>query len=111
MDEHVHQNSDGNWEAPLPFRYPRQRLPNNRSHAFKRAMNLDVSLRRDEKKKEHFFQFMEKVLERKHAEIAPPLSQEEERWYLPIFGVYHPRKPDKIRAVFDSSAKVCKYFS
>ncbi|CAG2217211.1 unnamed protein product [Mytilus edulis] len=81
MDENVHQNSDGNWEAPLPFRYPRQRLPNNRSHAFKRAMNLDVSLRRDEKKKEHLFEFMKKVLERKHAEIAPPLSQEDERRY------------------------------
>ena len=26
-------------------------------------------------------------------------------WYLPHFGTYHPRKPDKIRVVFDCSAK------
>ena len=26
-------------------------------------------------------------------------------WYLPHFGVYHPRKPDQIRVVFDSSAE------
>lgn len=25
-------------------------------------------------------------------------------WYLPLFGVYHPKKPNKIRVVFDSSA-------
>ena len=27
-------------------------------------------------------------------------------WYIPHFGVYHPKKPDKIRVVFDGSAKV-----
>ncbi|XP_078345322.1 uncharacterized protein LOC144630841 [Oculina patagonica] len=26
-------------------------------------------------------------------------------WYLPHFGVYHPRKPNQIRVVFDSSAE------
>ncbi|PWA22445.1 hypothetical protein CCH79_00020932, partial [Gambusia affinis] len=40
-----------------------------------------------------------------HAELAPPLSENEERWYLPIFGVYHPRKPKQIRVVFDSSSQ------
>lgn len=48
---------------------------------------------------------MDKVFERKHAEKAMPLDKDEERWYLPIFEVYHPRKPNQIRAVFDSSAK------
>lgn len=33
------------------------------------------------------------------------LSDGEECWYLPLFGVYHPKKPDQIRRVFDSSAK------
>lgn len=26
-------------------------------------------------------------------------------WYLPLFGVYHPKTPDQIRGVFDDSAK------
>lgn len=39
------------------------------------------------------------------AEPAPELPAQQERWYLPIFGVYHPQKKDKIRVVFDSSAK------
>lgn len=55
--------------------------------------------------KEQFVAFMEKVFENKHAEEAPPLQENEECWYLPIFGVYHPQKPGKIRVVFDSSAQ------
>ncbi|MES9882784.1 MAG: hypothetical protein ABW185_18100 [Sedimenticola sp.] len=105
MDGQFRKNSLGNWEAPLPFRTPRQRLTNNRSQAIKRAKTLDSSLRKDPNKKEHFMNFMQGVLDNKHAELAPPLTDDEERWYLPIFGVYHPRKPNQIRAVFDSSAK------
>nr|XP_027215197.1 uncharacterized protein LOC113808077 [Penaeus vannamei] len=48
---------------------------------------------------------MKKLLERGHAEIAPPLKENEECWYLPVFGVYHPKKPSRIRCVFDSAAK------
>lgn len=55
--------------------------------------------------REHFVSFMEKVFENGHAEVAPPLKDEEERWYLPIFGVYHPKKPGQIQVVFDSSAQ------
>ena len=47
---------------------------------------------------------MEGILS-KHAELAPTLKTNEEHWYLPIFGVYHPKKPTKLRVVFDSSAK------
>lgn len=48
---------------------------------------------------------MQRIFVEKQAEPAPPLKEGEERWYLPIFGVYHPQKPDQIRVVFDSSAK------
>ncbi|XP_053305886.1 uncharacterized protein LOC128468218 [Spea bombifrons] len=53
----------------------------------------------------HFFTFMGKVFENGHAEVAPTLKDFEECWYLPMFGVYHPKKPGQIRVVFDSSAK------
>jgi hypothetical protein len=48
-------------------------------------------------------QFMEKIFQNGSAELAPE-TPGEKCWYLPLFGVYHPRKPDKIRGVFDSSA-------
>ncbi|GAA6084830.1 uncharacterized protein LOC113098256, partial [Tachysurus ichikawai] len=53
----------------------------------------------------HFVEFMRNMFINKHAEIAPPLQPDEECWYLPIFGVYHPLKPGKIRVVFNSSAQ------
>lgn len=40
-----------------------------------------------------------------HVEVAPPLPESKECWYLPLFGIYHPKKQDQIRDVFDASAK------
>lgn len=48
---------------------------------------------------------MKKILEKDHAEPTPPLKEGEECWFLRIFAVYHPKKPDQIRVVFDSSAQ------
>lgn len=55
--------------------------------------------------KEHFFDFMQKVIDNHQAEPAPQLQLGHECWYLPTFGVYHHQKPGKIRVVFDSSAE------
>ncbi|XP_071145072.1 uncharacterized protein [Mytilus edulis] len=105
MDNEFVRDSDGSWVAPLPFRVPRQQLPSNRQQALHRANMLDTSLNRNPVKREHFLTFMSKILDNNHAELAPPLHEHEECWYLPLFGVYHPKKPDQIRGVFDSSAK------
>lgn len=53
----------------------------------------------------HFLEFMKKVFENDHAELASECEERQEKWYLPLFGVYHPQKPNQIRVVFDSSAK------
>lgn len=55
-------------------------------------------------KREHFFAFMQELLNNYHAKVAPPLTMDEECWYLPVFGIYHPKKQGQIRCVFDSSA-------
>ncbi|XP_061185158.1 uncharacterized protein LOC133193208 [Saccostrea echinata] len=54
MDKTFTKNSAGNWTAPLPFRETREKLPNNRSVALKRALMLQGSLRRNPTKREHF---------------------------------------------------------
>ncbi|XP_072564870.1 uncharacterized protein, partial [Paramormyrops kingsleyae] len=107
MEKEFHQDNVNSWVAPLPFRSPRQRLPNNRGQAEDRLKSLTRRLRRHPEMKEHFVEFMGKVFENAHAEIAPPVQPEDECWYLPIFGVYHPQKPGQIRVVFDSSAQYC----
>jgi hypothetical protein len=70
----------------------------------RRAKTFDFNLRKDSVKREHFLSFMQKLFDNGHAELAHPIKIGKEVWYLPIFGVYHPRKPDQIRRVFDSSA-------
>lgn len=92
------------WVAPLPFRTPRPRLLNNREQAVNRFNSLCRSLDRKPEMKNHFVSFMKRIFDQDHAELAPPLQEGEECWYLPSFGVYHPRKPGQIRVVFDSNA-------
>ena len=104
MDAEFHQDSSKSWVGPLPFRSPRQRLPNNRRQAHDRLLSLRRTLEKRPQMKAHFLEFMQNMLSRGHAEIAPPLQVGKECWYLPLFGVYHPKKLDKIRVVFDSSA-------
>ena len=42
------------------------------------------------------------VVDNGHVEVAARLTSDTERWYLPIFKIYHSKKVDQIRAVFDS---------
>ncbi|XP_062422700.1 uncharacterized protein LOC119214058 [Pungitius pungitius] len=105
MERELSQDDTNSWVAPLPFRQPRRRLPNNRDYAHGRLMSLRRTLQKKPGMKEHFTEFMQKMLDNKHAELAPPLKEGVECWYLPTFGVYHPQKPDQIRVVFDSSAQ------
>ena len=49
---------------------------------------------------------MTSIFEKGYAEVAPPpLKEKEECWYLSIFGVYHPKKTNQLRGVFDSAAQ------
>lgn len=105
MDKQVYMDQANSWVAPLPFCKPRRRLPNNRDMALRRLLSLRRTLDRRTDMKEHFLEFMKKVFENDQAELAPELEEHQERWYLPLFGVYHPQKPNQIRVVFDSSAK------
>ncbi|XP_025752713.1 uncharacterized protein LOC109204590 [Oreochromis niloticus] len=105
MDNEVFIDDSNSWVAPLPFRQPRRKLPNNRAQAVKRLLTLRHMLEKKLDMKEHMIAFMQKIFEAGHAEPVPPTTGEQECWYLPIFGVYHPRKPGQVRAVFDSSAK------
>ncbi len=105
MNREMYMDESNHWVAPLPFRLPHNPLPNNRDQAMKRLNVLQRTLQRKPEMAKHFVEFMHNMFINKHAEIAPPLQPEEECWYLPIFGVYHPMKPGKIRVVFDSSAQ------
>ncbi|KAM7373874.1 hypothetical protein PAMP_006564 [Pampus punctatissimus] len=105
MDTSVHRDDGNSWVAPLPFKESRQRLPNNREHVVKRFESLQRQFKRRPEMQKQYVAFMEKIIASGHAEVALPLKEDEECWFLPSFGVYHPQKLNQIRVVFDSSAQ------
>lgn len=94
MDRNVYINDANGWVAPLPFRSPRRHLPNNREQAAKRLFSLSRTLERKPDIKKQYIDFMQ-TFESGQAELAPPLKKDQECWYLPTFGVYHPQKLTK----------------
>jgi hypothetical protein len=74
MDNTFSKDDRGYWEAPLPVKEPRTRLPNNRSMATNHSRTFDASLHMDHVKRAHFIQFMQKLFDNDHAELAPSLQ-------------------------------------
>ncbi|XP_067380798.1 uncharacterized protein [Channa argus] len=104
LNERIHQNTEGHLEMPLPFK-TRPQLPENRHLALVRLKYLKRKLEKNSKFKEDYVKFMEGVFKDGDAERADNQPKAGNVWYIPHQGVYHPRKPDKIRVVFDCSAK------
>ncbi len=48
---------------------------------------------------------MEEVINKGDAEEREDDAKEGEKWYIPHYGVYHSKKPEKLRGLFDCSAK------
>lgn len=108
MEDEIHQTTDGHYEMPLPLRDETLRLPNNKPLALHRLRKLKQRLEKDEKYFLHYKTAMKEVIEKGYAEKVPKHSTKESEgrvWFIPHHGVYHPKKPDKLRVVYDCSAK------
>ena len=46
LDKGRHKNTNGNWEAPLPFKTDAITLPNNRKHCLRRPLSQEKALKR-----------------------------------------------------------------
>lgn len=92
------------WKCLYPFRQ-RPQLPNNKQLATVRLKYLKGKFERNPKYKADYVRFMNSVFEDGDAEEADSTSQLGNTWYIPHHGVYHQIKPEKIRVVFDCSAK------
>ncbi|XP_039882945.1 uncharacterized protein LOC120730589 [Simochromis diagramma] len=103
LNENIHYNEEDHLEMPLPFR-ERPQLPNNKQLAMFRLKRLKGKMDKNPKYKEDYIKFMNSVFKDGDAEEADGTSGSN-TWYIPHHGVYHPRKPEKIRVVFDCSAK------
>ena len=99
----IHLTEDHHYEMPLPFRRDETKLPSNRKTAETRLHQLKRRFTRDPKYKQDYVSFMNEMIRAGYAERA--LEENPKSWYLPHHGVYHPKKPGKIRVVFDCSAE------
>ena len=109
MDNGLEQLTNGHFELPLPLKNEEVKLPNNRMSALKRLNGLKNRLLRNEQYKNDYCAFMASIFENGYAESVPTdeLDLNDGRvWYIPHHGVYHPKKPDKIRVVFDGSMEI-----
>lgn len=98
---------DGHYSIGLPFKRDDIKLPDNKSQAFQRLKSLKHRLQKNPGFYKDYTDFMSQLLERGYAEKVPEenLGRSDGRiWYIPHHGVYHPRKPGKIRVVFDCAA-------
>lgn len=98
---------DGHYEIKLPWKHYLPPLSNNRVQAEQRLSSLKKRLLRDPLPLQQYKQFMDDLLTNDHArkvrsEDIGPLGTQ---WYLPHHPVFHPQKSDKVRVVFDCSAK------
>ncbi|XP_023197668.1 uncharacterized protein LOC111610010 [Xiphophorus maculatus] len=106
LSNNITQRDDGHYEMPLPFKgNDLPNLPNNKRLAQVRLQGLKKKLKTSKQYYEQYKTFMEETINKGDAEPAPTTSEGETEWYLPHHGIYHPRKPDKLRVVFDCSAK------
>ncbi|XP_026136037.1 uncharacterized protein LOC113113774 [Carassius auratus] len=100
LKEGVYHNECGHLEMPLPFKTSPQ-LPNNKKLALVRLKHLKRKLDKDPQFKCDYRMFMEGVLRDGDAEIADEKLDMGNLCYIPHQGVYHPKKPNKIKVVFD----------
>ena len=106
--EGIHHRNDGHYELPLPLKDERTLLPNNKELALSRIKKLKGRFKHDTTYWKDYQGFMNEVIEKGYAErvLSEELSLDNSRiWYIPHHGVYHPKKPGKIRVVFDASAE------
>ena len=105
MKEGKFNENTNHYEMPLPFKNEKIVFDNNRTLAEYRLERLKAKIKRDKKYHQDYLKSMEDMIHKGYAEEVP--SQNSVNgfiYYLCHHGVYHPRKPEKLRVVFDCSA-------
>lgn len=101
----------GRYETGLLWRFDDFQFPNSYPMALKRLECLERKMEKDpvlaRKMCDYIQDFVEKKYVRKltENELQQPASRV---WYLPIFPVFNPKKPEKFRVVWDAAAMVNK---
>jgi hypothetical protein len=102
------KNVGARLELRLPWRSPRQAIPDNRASALQRLKCVEKRLLKDPIIAERYINAIEKYVMDGHARLLATSELKGPKgrvWYLPHHYVINPNKPSKIRVVFDGAAK------
>ena len=99
---------DGHFQLPIPWK-PQVKVPNNFSIAFSRLQRLKENLQR-RGLLERYDAEIQRLLDRGYAEAVNEHDHSvtfdtQKVWYLPHHLVLNPKKPDKLRVVFDCASR------
>ncbi|XP_062714292.1 uncharacterized protein LOC134291044 [Aedes albopictus] len=98
------------YESGLLWRFDKFELPDSYPMAIKRLQCLQRRMEKDPVLKENIQRQIQEYLERgyAHRASAKELSTADPRriWFLPLGAVVNPKKPSKVRLIWDASAKV-----
>ena len=101
------QLDNGHYEMELPMKESVY-LPDNKIMADHRLYLLKKRLTKDSDMHQRYTTFMNSLFEKGYAEVIPNdcvTNEDGLLWYLPHHPVTHPKKPDKLRVVFDCAAQ------
>ena len=90
---------------PLSFKV-RPTLPDNRKLAIIRLKQLKRKMDRNPKFNEDYIKFKKNILKDGNMENIDGRPKTGTVWYIPYQAIYHPRKLEKIRVVFDASSNL-----
>ena len=96
---------NGHYQLPLPWRPGFRFLPNNRQMALQRLSCLKKRLAKNPDLKQKYVDTIQGYLADDYAALAPLHEDDSTVWFLPHHAVLHPKKPDRLRVVFDCAAK------
>lgn len=100
---------DGQSECGLLWKSDEVCFPDNRNMAMKRLVSLERRMSKDSQlaknMNEHLASYEEKNYIRKLSKETVLLN-DKLKWYIPIFPVFDPKKPEKFRIVWDAAAQV-----
>ncbi|XP_038071855.1 uncharacterized protein LOC119740577 [Patiria miniata] len=97
----------GHYQMALPLQRPTVRMPDNRSLAEKRAVQLKRKFDKNQEFKEKYVQAMEDTIGKGYVEKVPDSQKfrsDGKVWFIPHHGVYQVQK-QKMRVVYDCAAE------
>ncbi len=100
---------NGRYESGLLWKYDAIDLPDSYGMALKRLQCLESKMAKNPQLADNLCNQIRQFVDKKYVRKLSPLeigTINDRVWYLPIFPVFNPKKPEKVRIVWDAAAKV-----